>query len=133
MSTIAGQQASPFAFRVRNVLADPGVQIAIAVGGVATAVAGGLLLATSDHLVDPVAFGLQVAIMVIGTVAAALLWIRRRPASRVGPLLLAFALFTATFSLEGASDPLLHSLGVAFEPVFFTLAYLVVFAVPDGG
>ena len=132
MSTIAGHQASPIAFRLRNVLADPGVQIAIGVGGVATAVAGGLLLATSDHLVDPVAFGLQVALMVLGTVAAALVWLRRRPASRVGPLLLAFALATAALSLEGASDPLVRSVGVALEPAFFMLGYVVVFAVPDG-
>jgi signal transduction histidine kinase len=132
VSTIAGQQASPFAFRLRNVLADPGVQIAIGVGGVAAGVGGGLLLATSDHLVDPVAFGLQVAIMVVATVAAGLVWLRRRPASRVGVLLLALGFSMATLSLEGASDPALHSLGVAFEPVWFTLAYVVVYAVPDG-
>ena len=35
-------------------------------------------------------------------------------------------------ALEGASDEILHSLGVAVEPVFFLLAYMVVFAFPEG-
>jgi signal transduction histidine kinase len=91
-----------------------------------------VLLATSDHLVDPVAFGIQVFLMVLGTVAAALVWIKRRPGDRIGPLLLAFAFVTAWLALEGANDEILHSLGVAVEPAFFLLGYLVVFAFPEG-
>ena len=34
--------------------------------------------------------------------------------------------------MQGSSDELLHSLGVAVEPVVFVLAYAVVFAFPDG-
>jgi hypothetical protein len=132
MSTIVGQPASPVTFRVWTALGDTGVQIAIAAGGVAAAVGGGLLLATSGHLVDPGAYGLQVGSMVIGTVTAALVWVRRRPGNRVALLLLALALATAGLSLEGASDEILRSVGVALEPAFFLLAYAVVFAFPDG-
>jgi hypothetical protein len=58
MSTVVEQQqASPVTIRVRSVLADPAAQIAIAVGGVAVAVGGGLVLATSDHLVASTAQG----------------------------------------------------------------------------
>jgi hypothetical protein len=132
MSTIAAPQASPVTLRAWSLLADPGVRIAIAASGLVAAVGGGLLLATSDHLVDPVAYGLQVAIMVIGTVAAALVWLKRRPANGVAPLLLALALATAAVSLQGVSDPVLHSLGVLADPAVVLLAYVVVFAFPDG-
>ena len=57
---------------------------AIAVGGLVAAVGGGLLVATSDHLVDPVAFGTQLSLMLVGTVAAALYWLVRRPTNRLG-------------------------------------------------
>jgi signal transduction histidine kinase len=132
MTTLVGQQPSPVTFRMWTVLAAPGVQIAIAVAGFAAAVGGGLLVATSDHLVDPVEYGLQLAIVIGGTVAAALVWLRRRPASRVAPLLLAFALVTAGITLEGSTDGLLRSIGIVLEPVFFVLAYVLVFAFPDG-
>ena len=51
--------------------------------------------------------------MVVGTVAAALVWIKRRPENRIGLLLLAFALVTAGLALEGANDEILHSLACA--------------------
>jgi signal transduction histidine kinase len=132
MTSTAAQPATSIKLQVWAVLGDPRVRTAIALGGLVAAVGGGLLLATSGHLVDPVAFGIQLCLMVIGTVAAALVWIKRRPENRVGPLLLALALVTAGVALEGANDEILHSLGVALEPAFFLLAYLVVFAFPDG-
>ena len=132
MSTIVSEQASPVGLRAWTLLADRNVRIAIAASGLAAAVGGGLLVATSDHLVDPLAYGLQLAIMIIGTVAAALVWIKRRPGNRVALLLLALALATAALTLEGSSDEILRSVGVAIEPVFFMLAYAVVFAFPDG-
>ena len=95
-------------------------------------VGGGLLLATSDFLVDPVAYGIQTGIMVFGAVAAGLVWVRRRPGNRVGPLLLALALVTAVVALQGVDSAYLHSLGVLVEPVFFLLTYVVVFAFPEG-
>ena len=70
--------------------------------------------------------------MVLGTVAASLYWLVRRPGNRVGVILLALAVATAVMSLQGATQPLLHSLGVAVEPIFFLLAYYAVFAFPDG-
>ena len=132
MSTVAGHQRLSVTSRLWTVLADPAVRLAIAASGFAAAVAGGLYLATSDHLLHPVAYGLQVAIMVVGAVAAALVWLRRRPMSAIAPLLLALALAYAIVALQGSSDELLRSLGVAVEPVVFVLAYAVVFAFPDG-
>ena len=70
--------------------------------------------------------------MVAGTVAAAIVWLVRRPGNRLGYILLALAVATAVMSLQGATQPLLHILGVAVEPVMFLLAYYAVFAFPDG-
>ena len=43
---------------VSTFLARRGVLIAVAAAGLLVAIGAGLLLATSDHLVDPIAFGL---------------------------------------------------------------------------
>jgi signal transduction histidine kinase len=118
--------------RLWSLLARPRVRVAVAACGLVASLGGGVLLATSDHLVDPLAYGLQVAITLIGTVAAALVWIRRRPGNRVALLLLVLALALAGIALQGASGDLLHSLGVLADPVVLWLGYLVVFAFPEG-
>lgn len=94
------------------ILARRNTVAAIAIAGLLAAVGGGLLLATSDHLVDPTTYGLQVVAMTVGAVAATLYWFVRRPGNRLGFALLALAVATAVISLQGATQPLLHSIGV---------------------
>jgi signal transduction histidine kinase len=133
VSTVVAEQGSVSTGSITGSirLARSGL-LAISAGGAVAAVGGGLLLATSDQLLDPLAYGIQVSLMIVGTVAAALYWLVKRPANRLGWALLALAAVTAVITLQGATAPLLHSLGVAIEPVFFLLAYYVVFAFPDG-
>jgi signal transduction histidine kinase len=106
--------------------------LAVAGSGLLLGVGGGVLIATSGHLVHPVAYGLQVAIVVIGTVGVALYWAVHRPGNRLALGLLAYALAAAGLSLQGASDPLLHSIGVLFDAPMFLLGFYVVFAFPLG-
>jgi signal transduction histidine kinase len=106
--------------------------VSIALGGVLAAVGGGLVVATSDHLRDPVAYGVELALATLGAVAAALYWLARRPGNRLGWLLLGLAGATGALTLQGASSPLLHSLGVLADPIMFLLGYYVVFAFPHG-
>ena len=68
---------------------------AFAAAGLLVAIGAGLLLATSDHLVDPTAFGLQMAVTVVGWFSAALYWLVRRPGNRLGLFLLALAVAMA--------------------------------------
>ena len=100
--------------------------------GFSSPIGAGLLLATSDHLVDPVAFGLLIAVMIVGWFSAALYWLVRRPGNRLGLFLLALAVCTAVMSLQGATQPQLHSIGVFADCLFVLLWFYVVFAFPEG-
>ncbi len=109
-----------------------GVLIAFALGALLVAIGAGLLVATSDHLVDPIAFGVQVAVMFVGWFSAALYWLVRRPGNRLGRWLLAVAVCTAVMSLEGATEPHLRSIGVLADWLFVVLVFYVIFAFPAG-
>jgi hypothetical protein len=119
-------------FTLRSVLERRFTRYLIVIAGVLTGVGGFTLLATSDHLVDPLAYGLQLADLIVGTSAVAVYWLARRPGNRVGVILLILATTYVGISLQGASSPLLHSIGVLFDPVVFVLAYYAVFAFPYG-
>jgi hypothetical protein len=118
--------------RAESVLERRLTRYLIAIGGVLTGVGACVLVATSDHLVDPLAYGLLLADVIIGTAAVAIYWIVRRPGSRMALILLVLAGAFVGISLQGAASPLLHSIGVLFDPVVFTLAYYAVFAFPNG-
>ena len=105
---------------------------AFAAAGLLVAIGAGLLLATSDHLVDPIAFGLQVAVIVVGWFSAALYWLVRRPGNRLGLVLLALAVATAAISLQGATQPQLRSIGVLADWPLLLLVFYVIFAFPEG-
>ena len=97
---------------------------AFAAAGLLVAIGAGLLLATSDHLVDPIAYGIQRAVIIVGWSSAALYWLVRRPGNRLGLAFVALALASVVMSLQGASDPVLHSIGVFGDFPSFVLAYL---------
>jgi signal transduction histidine kinase len=133
MSTIA---ANPDLRRtemgITALLARRWTVVTFAVSGLLVGSAGGLLLASSTHLVHPVEYGVECAIVVTGTVGAALYWARRRPGSRVALVLLAYAGALAGISLQGASNSLLHSVGVLFDGPAFVLGYLAILIFPIG-
>ena len=105
---------------------------AFAAAGLLVAMGAGLLLATSDHLVDPTAFGLQLAVTVVGWFSAALYWLVRRPGNRLGLSLLVLAVALAAVSLQGATEPQLRSIGVLADLVSFLLVFYVILAFPEG-
>jgi signal transduction histidine kinase len=112
-------------------LARPRVRTAVAISGLAVALGAGRLVATSGHLVDPLAYGLEIAVIVGATTWIALYWAARRPGNRVAVGLLAYAAFIACLSLQGAANPLLHSVGVLTDIVAFTVGYYVIFMFPE--
>ena len=100
--------------------------------GLAAGLGAFALLASSDHLVHPLGYGLLVANVVLSSTAAGIVWLVRRPASRVGVLLLLLAASASVVGLQGVSSPVLHSVGVLFDAVLFLVAYWAVFAFPHG-
>ena len=79
-----------------------------------------------------IAFGLIVAVMIVGWFSAALYWLVRRPGNRLGLFLLGVAACTAVMSLQGATQPELRSIGVLADWLLVLLWFYVVFAFPTG-
>src|SRR5262245_11707579 len=113
-------------------LARPRVMRAVAASGLVVGLAAALLVATSGQLLHPVEFGVEIAIIVVGTVGIALYWSVRRPGNRIAVVLLAYAASIAAVGLQGASSPQVHSIGVFAEQVAFLLGYYVIFIFPEG-
>jgi signal transduction histidine kinase len=132
VSTYAGQLESASTLPAESVLDRRLTRYLIAIGGLLSGVGAFALVATSDHLIDPLGYGLLLADAIIGTVAVAIYWVVRRPGSRMAPILLVLAAAYVGISLQGTASPLLHSIGVLFDPVIFTLTYYAVFAFPHG-
>ena len=118
MSTVVAEQGSIPSTPAAAIFARRGTLAAVAGAGFLVAAGGALLIATSGHLADPVAFAVQLTVMVVGTVGAALLWLVRRPGNLLGSGCSRWPLRRRSF-LQGAAELLLHSLGVAIEPIFF--------------
>ena len=102
------------------------------VGLAAVVVAGGTaaLTVTGGVLLRPGWFALFAAYNVLAFAAAGLLWRRRRPASRVGLLLLLLAAILAVVALQGASTSLAFSIGVLFDPVAALVAWYLMLTYP---
>ena len=103
-----------------------------AAAGLLVAMGAGLLLATSDHLVDPIAFGLQVA--VISSDGSA----RRSTGWFDAPAIASVSRFSRWRSprppcrCKGATRAALHSIGVLAIGPSFAPGLYVIFAFPEG-
>ena len=87
----------------------------------------------ADFLAHPEWLALQKADFILGPVFVGLYWLRRRPASRFGWLLIAFGFFAGVpYILESSSDPVLFSLGVLSEALVFMGSLTLVLAFPTG-
>ena len=91
-----------------------------------------LLAVSSDHLQRPVAAGLYWSYMVAATMAVGLVWWKRRPASRFGPLLVTFGVLIWVLSWQGSSSALLFSIGVLVEAPMWLLTIYLFLAFPMG-
>ena len=90
------------------------------------------LALTSDHLERPVAAGSIWAYLIAASMAIGSYWWTRRPASRFGPLLVAFGILVWVVSWQAADLPLAFDIGVLAEAPFFVLTFYLFLRVPDG-
>ena len=96
-------------------------------------VAMALVLASdSEHLRWPEVTGLYQAYLIAASVLVGVVWWRRRPASRFGPLLVIFGLIATPVSWGDTSSPTLHTLGSVAEAPFIAVNFYICLAYPVG-
>ena len=96
-------------------------------------VAMALVLASgSKHLRWPEVTGLYQAYLIAASVLVGVIWWRRRPASRFGPLLVIFGLIATPGSWGDTSSPTLHTLGALAEAPFIAVNFYICLAYPVG-
>src|SRR3954462_11386901 len=110
----------------RGTRARDGVLAGLALGA-ARAAGGGPLGA--GFLRYPGWLAAQKADFILGPVLIGLYWLRVRPASRFGWLLIAFGLLCAVYVAQSSSNPWLFGIGLVWESLIYlgTLALILTF------
>ena len=108
------------------------VQKLVAVAIVPMAASALALALASDHLARPAASGVYGAYLVAAFMAVGLYWWVARPASRFGPLLIAYGVCAWLVRLQGSNDPLIFDIGVLAQAPNFVLTCYLFLAFPMG-
>ena len=87
---------------------------------------------TNDHLQRPVAAAVYWSYLLAASMGIGVYWWRRRPASRFGPLLIAFGILMWIVTWQLSSTPLAFDIGVLAEAPFFVLTFYLFLAFPMG-
>jgi len=107
-------------------------QVAVAVAAVLAAGATAWLTASADFLAHPGWLAVQKADFILGPALIGLYWIRRRPDSRFGPILIGFGLVGAVYALQSSGNPWLFGAGLLWENLVGLAAYVVILTFPTG-
>jgi signal transduction histidine kinase len=94
-------------------------------------VAFGLPLA-AGHMTYPAGLAFYSAYLVAAPVVVGLVWWRKHPATRFGPLLVAFGLAAWPLCWQAASNAFLYNLGAVADAPFLLLNFFLVLAFPTG-
>lgn len=101
--------------------------------GLPLVVASSLFLGgTSNHLAYPGGAAMYASYIIAAPVLVGLAWWRRRPGSRLGPLLVALGYLSWPISWQGSDVPLLYSLGVVAAAPPIAMSLYVCLAFPTG-
>jgi signal transduction histidine kinase len=104
----------------------------VAVGAVLAAVAAVWVTLDADFLAYPGWLAAQKADVILGPVFVGLYWRRVRPASRFGPLLIAYGAVGAVYIAQSSSHPWLFGVGVAWEAAIYLATLVVILTFPTG-
>src|SRR5262245_66101249 len=97
----------------------PWWQVVVAVVAVVAAALTVWVTWTADFLARPHLLAIQKADFILGPVFVGLYWVRVRPASRFGPLLIASGLIAAGYITQSSSDSVLFPTGLLWEwPIY---------------
>src|SRR5215211_3139665 len=105
-----------------------------AAGGLAVlaAIAAVWLTLDAEFLRYPGWLAAQKADLILGPVLVGLYWVRRRPHSRFGPMLIAFGFVGAVYVLQSSPNPWLFGIGVVWENVIYLATLVLILAFPTG-
>ena len=87
---------------------------------------------SADFLRYPEWLAAQKADFIIGPALTGLYWLRRRPQSPFGPMLIAWAVVGVLYILQSSSDSWLFTIGLFWEKVFGLCTYVLILAFPTG-
>jgi signal transduction histidine kinase len=107
-------------------------QTAVALAIVPVAVSAVWLALSSDHVERPVATALYRSYLAVVPMLIGLYWWRRRPASRFGPVLIAFGVTAWVVSWQSSDWPLAFDLGVLAEAPAVVLTIYLFLGFPTG-
>jgi signal transduction histidine kinase len=105
----------------------------VAAAALAAAAVAVWVTLSADFLAHPGWLAVQKADMILGPVFVGLYWMRRRPESRFGPLLLATGFIAgAPYTLQSSSEPVLFATGVLWEGPIYLAALTLILTFPSG-
>jgi signal transduction histidine kinase len=105
----------------------------LAVAATAAAALAVWMTLRAGFLAYPGWLAAQKADVIVGPVLVGLYWVRRRPASRFGPLLIAAGLVGgAPYILQSSSAPVLFAGGILWEAVIYAMTLAVILGFPTG-
>src|SRR4051794_2125518 len=87
---------------------------------------------SSDHLERPVVTGVYYGYLTSAPMVIGLYWWTRRPASRFGPLLVAFGVSAWVVSWQSSDWPLVFDVGVLGDAALILLTFWLFLAFPSG-
>src|SRR4051812_8077272 len=74
----------------------------------------------------------QKADLILGPVFVGLYWLRRRPQSRFGPMLIAFGFVGGVYVLQSSGNSWLFGIGLVWENVIYLATLLLILSFPTG-
>ena len=104
----------------------------VASAAVVAAVIALWLTLRADFLAWPGWLAAQKADIILGPVLVGLYWLRRRPASRFGPFLVAVGFLSVPYVLQSSASSWAFSLGVLWEGPIAVITLALILAFPTG-
>ena len=107
-------------------------QAVVTVAAIAAAVVAVAVTLRAEFLRYPEWLAAQKADFIIGPALTGVYWLRRRPQSPFGPMLIAWAFVGVLYILQSSSDSWLFTIGLFWEKVFGLSTYVLILAFPTG-
>jgi hypothetical protein len=110
----------------------PWWQVLVGAAAVFAAIAAVWVTLEADFLRYPGWLAAQKADWILGPVFVGLYWVRRRPHSRFGPLLIVLGFVGAVYVLHSSGNSWLFGIGLVWESPIFLATLLVILTFPTG-